>query len=518
MTKEEDFKNKLQLAQDDLMDLETYIREFSMFLPLAVVVINPIGIITDVNRAFRDLTNYDSIKIVGENISKIFLETDKIRSLLNDTQKERVLKNGELTLISKENKEIPVNVFISIREDEEGKFIGYFLAISDIREIKKLQESLEVKVNERTKELEKSRIALMNILEDVEEERKKAEEEKDKTLTIIQNFADGLLVFDKENKLSLINPWAERFFGLKKENVTGQSVSKLNDFPTIRPVIKLIGEKIKRVFRENVKIGKDLVLEVSTIPIKRNAEETGTMIILHDVTREKRIEKMKTEFVSIAAHQLRTPLSGVKWTLRMLLDEDFGKITQEQREFIEKTYRSNERMIILVNDLLNVTRIEEGRYLYKPVLADIEPICQSVINSHKMEIKRKKIKIEFNKSKKKLPKVKIDVEKITLAIQNLLENAIRYTPLGGKIIISLSSKEKEIEFSMKDTGIGIPKDQQSRIFTKFFRSANAVRMETEGSGLGLFITKNIIEAHGGRIWFESKEGKGTVFFFVLPVK
>ncbi len=389
-----------------------------------------------------------------------------------------------------------------------------------IREKARAQD-IERKVDEleKTKRgLEETRDALINVLEDANEEKERAEEEKDKTLAIITNLTDGLLLFDRDNKLSLINPQAERFFGLKKEEVTGKSISELNDFPTIRPVIQLIGEKMKRVFRENVKLNRDLILEVSTIPIKKEGKKAGVMVILHNITREKRIEKMKTEFVSIAAHQLRTPLSAIKWALKMLLDGDLGKVAGEQKEFIQKTYKSNERMINLVNDLLDVSRIEEGRYLYKPVLADIKPICQSVINSHKVEIKRKRLRIEFNKPKEKLPRVRIDIEKITLAIQNLLENAIRYTPPGGKITISLLAGKKGIEFSIKDTGIGIPKEQQSRIFTKFFRGANAVRMETEGSGLGLFITKNIIEAHGGKIWFESAKGKGATFYFSLPAE
>jgi two-component system sensor histidine kinase VicK len=138
-----------------------------------------------------------------------------------------------------------------------------------------------------------------------------------------------------------------------------------------------------------------------------------------------------------------------------------------------------------------------------------------VIDLYKEEIKKKNLNFQFKKPKK-LPKVKVDVEKIYLAIQNLLENAIRYNKVGGEIEIILKEKEKEIEFSIRDTGIGIPKNQQSRVFTKFFRGSNAIRMETEGSGLGLFIAKNIIEAHGGRIWFESEEGKGTTFYFTLP--
>lgn len=230
---------------------------------------------------------------------------------------------------------------------------------------------------------------------------------------------------------------------------------------------------------------------------------------------EEKIERLKTEFVSITAHQLRTPLSAIKWVLKMLLNEELGKITKEQREFLEKIYRSNERMISLINSLLNVTKIKEGKFLYKPVLSQIDELTESIIEVFKDEIKRKQIEFEFKKSKK-LPKILIDVEKIKLAIQNLIDNAIRYTLSGGKVIVSLKRIKGGVKFSVKDTGVGIPKDQQKRVFSKFFRGKNVMRLETEGSGLGLFITKNIVEAHGGKIWFKSEEREGTTFYFTLP--
>jgi signal transduction histidine kinase len=141
-----------------------------------------------------------------------------------------------------------------------------------------------------------------------------------------------------------------------------------------------------------------------------------------------------------------------------------------------------------------------------------------VVAAFKEEAEKKNIQIEFKESEKETPKVLMDVEKVKLVIENLTDNAIRYTFPGGKITISVSSNKKEIEFKVQDSGVGIPMEQQPRVFTRFFRASNVMRMETEGSGLGLFTSKNIIEAHGGKIWFESKEGKGTAFYFTLPIK
>ena len=288
--------------------------------------------------------------------------------------------------------------------------------------------------------------------------------------------------------------------------------------PTLLPLAKIFGKRIKKIFRKEILLNENLVLEITSTFLIRERKKTGTLVLLHDVTREKLVEKMKTEFVSLAAHQLRTPLSAIKWTLRMLIDEEMGKITREQRDFLEKTYKSNERMINLINDLLNVARIEEGRYVYNPIFADITEIIQSAIKSFQEEAKRRNIKLEFREAKKKLPKILLDTEKIRLTVDNLIDNAIRYTSPGGEVIISLKQKGEQIECSVKDSGVGIPKDQRGRVFTKFFRGSNVMRMETEGTGLGLFTSKNIIEAHGGKIWFKSKEKKGSTFYFTLPIK
>jgi len=424
--------------------------------------------------------------------------------------------SAKIEIPEKEDEFTPLMVCLNlILEDlrEFGKEIK-----GKTKKLGRAKVELEEKVKERTKELEKSRTALMNILEDVEEVRKRAEEERDKTRAIITNFADGLIVFDAGDKLSLINPQAEDFLGAKAKEIAGRAVLELAEIPDLLPLIDLLGREIKGVYRKELLIKENLTLEVSTAPMISGEEKLGTLVVLHDITREKMVERIKTEFVSLAAHQLRTPLSAIKWTLRMLLDGDLGKITAEQRDFVEKTYKSNERMIALINDLLDVTRIEEGRYIYKPTFNQIEDIVQFVIKSFNEEIKRKNIEFEFKKPKENLPQVKVDVEKIRLAIDNLIDNAIRYTLARGKVIVSLKLVKKEIEFSVKDTGVGIPEDQQERVFTKFFRGANVMRMDTEGTGLGLFITKNIIEAHGGKIWFDSEEGKGTTFYFTLPVK
>ncbi|MDO8424700.1 MAG: ATP-binding protein [bacterium] len=499
-------QEKISGLIEDLSLLESYANEFFAFFPLPVCFVSPGGVILEANPAFESVSGFSTYDIIGAQV-EVFFGEEEIKGLSQETFKSGVIKGKEVKFFNKGKKEILANVFTQARRNPKKEITGYFIGFFDLTETKKAERNLK-----------ETQTALLNMLEDVEDTRRKAEEEKDKTLAVIANLADGLLVFDKDNNLSLINPQAEKDLKIKKEEVVGKSSVELRSFSNIGPLLDLVGDDIKGIFRKEIKIEENLVLEISTAPMISREEKLGSLIILHDVTREKIIERMKTEFVSLAAHQLRTPLSAIKWALKMMLDGDLGEITQEQRGFIDKTYNSNERMINLINDLLDVTRIEEGRYLFRPILTQFEPIVEFVANSSKEEVERRSLKLEFKRPLKLLPKVMLDVEKMRLVVQNFIDNAIRYTSPKGKITISLKADKKEVEFSIKDTGVGIPEDQKARVFTKFFRASNVIRMETEGSGLGLFISKNIIEAHGGRVWFESKEGEGTTFYFTLPVK
>jgi len=510
----EEIQQKLKRTEEDLDDLQCYINEFSAALPIAVCSLSGIGVIVYVNKSFESLTGYKVIDIVGKFIGSIFLEKKKIDDLLDNTLQQRKIRSDDLTLSTASKQQILTNISFSIREDAKGSFVGYFVSIANITESVELREKLEEKVDERTKELKKAKEALINMLEDAEHARWKAEEEKNRTMSIITNFTDGLLFFDKRKRFSLINPKAKDFFGIEKEEgIIGKPVSEL---PFLRPLSGLM-KKNKKVSREEVRIRKNLVLEITIVSISVEKTIVGHLVILHDITREKLVEKMKTEFVSLAAHQLRTPLSAVKWTIKIFLEGDLGKINKEQKEFLEDAYNANERMITLVNNLLNITRIEEGRYIYKPVTVDLKNLVQGLIDLYKEKAKKEKIEIEFNCPKKRLGKTSIDIEKIKIALTNLLNNAIRYTAPGGKIIVSLSQTSKEIKFSIQDTGIGIPENQYKRVFTKFFRGTNAIRKETEGTGLGLYIAKNVVEAHKGKIWFDSKENTGTTFYVTLPI-
>lgn len=365
---------------------------------------------------------------------------------------------------------------------------------------------------EEKTQLEDTRRALLNMLEDTEQAKRQAEEDRKKTQLIITDLVDGLLVFNAQGRIELMNPQAEYILGVESTKILGKSLGELASHSAFGELLRMLQQEEDRLFRKEFTVGQ-AVLEVTELPF-----EQGTMLVLHDVTREKEIEHMKTEFVSLAAHQLRTPLSSIKWSLQMLLEGDMGPMDEKQKEFLAKTYDSNERMITLINDLLNVTRIESGRYLYQPSFVHMEDIIEAQLQLYKEEADKKGIVFTFVHPPIQCPKVLVDPEKIGIVVQNLLDNALHYTFGGGKVTVSLSHGTKELEVHVADTGLGIPAKEQARIFEKFFRASNVKKVYTEGSGLGLYIAKHIVEIHGGKIWFESAESKGTTFTFTIPLK
>lgn len=232
--------------------------------------------------------------------------------------------------------------------------------------------------------------------------------------------------------------------------------------------------------------------------------------------RQHRIDVLKSEFISIVSHQLRTPLSVIKWIMKLFIDGDLGSVSAEQKDFLGKAYVSNQRMIDLVNDLLNVSRIEEGRFGYQFTTFDVALLLEEILGDYKVLLAKNSIELETNLGSAGEVSILADRERLSLVFNNLIDNAVKFTQRKGRVRIMLSQKEDKLIIEISDTGIGIGEDDKERLFSKFFRAANARQMQTEGTGLGLFIAKNIIEKHRGTIHVDSTLGKGTVVTCVLP--
>ena len=270
--------------------------------------------------------------------------------------------------------------------------------------------------------------------------------------------------------------------------------------------------RARRELKERETQAKELN-RVTKMLVRRDMEVTR----LNDEFVE--IERAKSHFATIAAHQLRTPLSIIKWTFRMLLSEDFGFLNDEQKKVVEQGYNVNEGMVKLISDLLDVARIESGKSFYKFEKVHIEDVIAKVMMTLKSRAEEKKVNFEVTRGDGDEFVVLGDKIGLETALENLALNAINYTLHGGRVDIIYNKRDDGyIEVAVKDTGVGVPACQRSRLFTKFFRGNNAVKMEPSGSGLGLFIAKSVISAHGGKIGLESEEGKGSTFWFQVPTK
>jgi len=230
----------------------------------------------------------------------------------------------------------------------------------------------------------------------------------------------------------------------------------------------------------------------------------------------KQLDDMKSDFVSLVTHQLRTPLSGIRWSLSMLINNEMGELNPDQKLYLMKTYESNNRMISLINDMLNADRVDSGTLKFKFALTDLVDLIDNVLVELWPHATKKDIKLKFF-PREEVPKVLIDPENMRVVLQNLIDNAIKYSKNGTEVRIGIKQIDNNVEIAVENYGIGIPADQQSKIFTRFFRAPNAVHTETDGSGLGLYIVASIVKKHHGTIRFSSTENESTTFYVTLPL-
>ncbi len=241
------------------------------------------------------------------------------------------------------------------------------------------------------------------------------------------------------------------------------------------------------------------------------------VIISKSFERLAEASQMKSEFIDIVSHQLRSPLTNLKWGIEFLTSDEFKMPDEKKEEYYDSLKENTARMVELVDDLLVVSRIEKGTLPVRKEKFNLENMIKDLIDRFGLMAEASNIKIEFHPDKN-IPEIYSDPSQIKIVVENLIDNAIRYTQNKGYIGIWLRIKNKQLLFKIKDNGMGIPKSDQKHIFEKFFRARNISKKDTRGSGLGLYVCKSIIEKAGGKIWLKSKLDKGTEFYFTLPIK
>ena len=353
------------------------------------------------------------------------------------------------------------------------------------------------------------------------EEALKAETEK--VNITLNNLMDGVVVLDSKNRIVLLNPTAGSILKVKIKQILNKKLKKELFTEELQPIIKYIikcSEKKKDISKEiSVRDDKEeIIFQVNCATLFDGQHNIrGFLTVIRNITREKELESLKSDFISVAAHQLRTPLATIKWLFKMLLEGDAGELNDKQRDLLNKGFYRNNEVIEIVNNLLDVTEIEEGKLPFKAEYYSLDKVLDQVYKNSKYNAKQKDITLTYKKPKYSLPLIKLDLQKMRICFQNLIDNAIKYTPSGGKVALNIGLEKKSIIVKVSDSGMGIEEEQKVNLFTKFFRSKRAISEEPTGSGLGLYIVQNIVKMHGGVIWFESEVNKGTTFFIKMPL-
>lgn len=426
---------------------------------------------------------------------------------------------------------------ISVYSPRKDYFIAIFQNITD-------QKHLE-------KELENAKIAARNVLEDLQVEKETLAHEKAKDEAMLASIGDGVIIVDLAGKITFLNESAERLLGWKSAETVGAMLSDIvpvedeqgDRMPAkARPVAIALSTGITTTHRRKSArpsmtipgvyyyVRKDKTKFPVAMTFSRvvlDNKIVGAIEVFRDITKERDVDRAKTEFVSLASHQLRTPLSSVRWYSEMLLEGDAGALNEKQQRYLSEIQHGNLRMIGLVNTLLNISRLELGTAEVQVENVRLASAVEEVLRDLEARRRAQAISITVD-IPSSLPPLLTDAKLLRIVIENLLSNAIKYTPAQGAVKVSArevaageefntkQAEEASVGFSVIDNGIGIPENEQAQIFTKLFRTENARELDADGTGLGLYLTRLVLERMRGRIWFSSRTGEGTAFSILLP--
>lgn len=455
------------------------------------------GVILFANKAAEDMTGYRESEMLGN--------TPRLWGGLNDPdfyvdfwkkKKSGIPFAGEVTNRKKNGELYTVIFHISQIFDDARNIIGYIGTEEDITQQKK-----------QIFELERGKV---------------------KDDSILESVGEGLVFTNRDGLVELMNPTAEKMFNLKISEVIDKPVSEVivlkDEKGEIvpgekRPLNIALNNKkvVHATYGYAPKKGIKFIAAITSAPVVLGDEVIGAIDVFRDVTKELEVDKAKTEFVSLASHQLKTPVTAIKWYADMLLSGNLGKLNKKQKDYLKVVYTSNERMINLIDNLLNVSRIDLGKLVAKKELVDLKALLKALIKEQRADILKKKHKLIIKQSAGSI-KLMTDPTLLRTILQNFISNAVKYTSSKGRIVCTIKKNGPKILLSVKDNGIGIPTDEQKRIFEKLFRASNAADFVKEGNGLGLYMAKKMAEILKGKIWFESQSGKGTTFYLELPMK
>lgn len=387
-----------------------------------------------------------------------------------------------------------------------------------------LQEKVNAKVDSAARELsaqytkiveEKTQEALM-----VQQKYEKTLGEKKQTEAIVRSVAEGVVVVNDKGEVLLMNPAAERLLDVKREEKIGRSLLEGAKEGQLFSLAKETTEGERNIELNSTEDETKKILRSSSAVIEdENGKTVGMVTVLSDITKQKELEQMKSDFVSSVSHELRNPIGAIQQSLAVILNGTAGPLTEHQEKFLSNAQRNLKRLSTLIDDLLDLAKLEARKMELKYALTSLEDIVNEVLETMNTWAKNKNIRFTKN-LKADLPKINIDPDRIIQVLVNLVSNAIKFTPEGGQITIEagLTGTGQVMEIGVADTGIGIAEEDLSKLFNKFQQVGRKKPAEMSGTGLGLAIAKEIVHLHGGEIRVESELNQGTKFIFTLPIQ
>ncbi len=468
--------------------------------PHILVQTNKDGVITEINTDIKTIGQFTPYELIGKSVDILNTRLDDAKSdSMWETLRTLVPYRFEVSGFYKSN--VPFSFLLTIVPvlDTKHVVIGY-LGI-------RIPEAVESSHSEEL--LHASSVQTQAHAE-----------------AIIASIAEGVIVTDQHGDITMTNQAGKEMLGITDSE--GKSIIEilpLEDehgamlLPEFHPVYVALREARAVVTHKYTYVRSDFTkmrLAVTTSPIYTGGSVIGIVTVLRDATLEEQIDRSKTEFVSLASHQLRTPLTAINWYTELLLDQGVDRLTDDQKSFLQQIQASSASMNELVSSLLNVSRLELGTFIIEPALTDIVQLVEEVLAELQVKIVESghAVEKEFDAT---LEEIAVDPKLMRIVVQNLLSNAVKYTPPRGTVKIRLYRHYPDMRFEVKDTGYGIPQNQKDKIFTKLFRADNVLEENLEGNGLGLYIVKEILDQSGGAIWFESQQDKGTTFFVSIPL-
>lgn len=345
---------------------------------------------------------------------------------------------------------------------------------------------------------------------------------------LFSSIGDGAIATDDVGRITKINHVALNILGYQEKSVLGAWFPKAiqayddNGRPLSlidRPITQafLTGKPVSRRLLYKLHDGTLLPIACTVSPLVLSGRPIGAVALFRDVSTEYEIDRMKSDFISLASHQLRTPLSAIKTYTHMLLDGFMGEVSPQQRKALRTIVGASNRMNELISTLLNVSRIESGSVIVSAKRINLGHLAEEAAKELAFTATSKQVRFDCQRPTKPLI-IKADNLIVKEVLINLLSNAIKYTPTGGQVKLRLKKNVKTVVITVSDNGMGIPKAAREQIFSKFFRASNVIRQETSGTGLGLYLVKGLVETLGGSIWFDSTEHVGTTFYVRLPIE